>query len=308
MKILVTGGAGFIGSHLCETLLNKLYKVFCLDNFYTCSRENIKHLINNPNFKLLERDIVDLFDIKVDQVYNLACPASPVHYQRDPIKTLETSILGAKNMLELCKKNNCRFLQASTSEVYGDPLVHPQSENYFGNVNPIGIRACYDESKRAAETLVMDYKRRHNLDVKIVRIFNSYGPRMAINDGRVVSNFIVQALQSKDITVHGSGMQTRSFCYISDMVDGLIKMMDSNETGPINLGNPNEFSIINLANLVVKITGTNSKIVFGKLPEDDPKQRKPDITLAKEKINWEPKVTLEEGLNETIKYFKRILS
>lgn len=308
MKILVTGGAGFIGSNLCEALLNRGHRVICLDNLYTGSKENIKDLMDNPNFEFLEKDVTGPVDIEVDQIYNLACPASPVHYQKDPIRTFETSVLGIRNMLELCKRNNCVLLQASTSEVYGDPLEHPQTEKYWGNVNPIGVRSCYDEGKRAAETLIMDYKRMFGLKVKIVRIFNTYGPKMERDDGRVVSNFVVQALLGKDITVYGDGKQTRSFCYVSDMVNGLIKMMESYEVGPVNLGNPNEFTITDFANKVVDIIGGDAKIVFEELPEDDPKKRNPDITLAREKLGWEPRVQLDEGLLETIKYFKGIVN
>ncbi|MFH1591932.1 MAG: UDP-glucuronic acid decarboxylase family protein [Candidatus Woesearchaeota archaeon] len=308
MRILVTGGAGFIGSHLCGALLNKGHKVICLDNLYTGSKDNIKHLMDNPDFEFLEKDVTEPIDIEVDQIYNLACPASPVHYQKNPIKTFETSVLGIRNMLELCRKNGCVLLQASTSEIYGDPLEHPQTEKYWGNVNSIGIRACYDEGKRAAETLIMDYKRMYGLNVKIARIFNTYGPKMEIGDGRVVSNFVVQALQGKDITVFGDGNQTRSFCYISDMVEGLIKMMESNETGPTNLGNPNEFTITDFANKVVNLIGSGSKIIFEKLPEDDPKKRNPNITLAKEKLGWGPVVQLDEGLSKTINYFKGLIN
>jgi UDP-glucuronate decarboxylase len=308
-RILITGGAGFIGSHLCEKLLNEGNEVICVDNFFTGSKENIKHLFGNPYFEVLRHDITFPLYVEVDEIYNLACPASPIHYQFDPVQTTKTSVIGAINMLGLAKRLKIRILQASTSEVYGDPTVHPQKEDYWGNVNPIGPRACYDEGKRCAETLFFDYYRQHNLDIKVVRIFNTYGPRMLPNDGRVVSNFIVQALKGEDITVYGDGSQTRSFCYIDDMVDGIVKMMNTEKgfTGPINLGNSSEFSILELAEMIVKITKSKSKIVFKTLPQDDPKQRKPDITLAKSKLNWEPKVSLEEGLVKTIEYFKTVL-
>jgi UDP-glucuronate decarboxylase len=308
-RILITGGAGFIGSHLCERLLNEGNEVICVDNFFTGSKDNIKHLLGNPYFEVIRHDITFPLYVEVDEIYNLACPASPIHYQLDPVQTTKTSVLGAINMLGLAKRLNIRILQASTSEVYGDPTVHPQKEDYWGNVNPIGPRACYDEGKRCAETLFFDYYRQHNLDIKVVRIFNTYGPRMLPNDGRVVSNFIVQALKGEDITVYGDGSQTRSFCYIDDMVDGIIKMMNTEKgfTGPINLGNPSEFSILELAEMVIKLTKSKSKIVFKPLPQDDPKQRQPDISLAKSKLNWEPKVPLEEGLIRTIEYFKTIL-
>ncbi|WP_461872504.1 UDP-glucuronic acid decarboxylase family protein [Hydrogenobaculum sp.] len=308
-RILITGGAGFIGSHLCERLLNEGNEVICVDNFFTGSKDNIKHLLGNPYFEMIRHDITFPLYVEVDEVYNLACPASPIHYQFDPVQTTKTSVIGAINMLGLAKRLKIRILQASTSEVYGDPTVHPQKEDYWGNVNPIGPRACYDEGKRCAETLFFDYYRQHNLDIKVVRIFNTYGPRMLPNDGRVVSNFIVQALKGEDITVYGDGSQTRSFCYIDDMVDGIIKMMNTEKgfTGPINLGNPSEFSILELAEMVIKLTKSKSKIVFKPLPQDDPKQRQPDISLAKSKLNWEPKVPLEEGLVRTIEYFKTIL-
>jgi len=308
VRILVTGGAGFIGSHLCEALLKEGNYVICLDNFSTGFRDNINHLMGDDNFKIIEQDVCDPVDLEIDEIYSLACPASPVHYQNNPIKTFETTIFGIRNMLKLCQRNNCKLLQASTSEVYGDPSEHPQKESYWGNVNPVGIRSCYDEGKRGAETLIMDYKRMHNLNVKIIRIFNTYGPNMAENDGRVVSNFIVQALNGKDITIYGRGDQTRSFCYVSDMVDGLIRMMGSNQTGPINLGNPGEFTILELAEKVIKFTGSGSKLVFNELPSDDPTRRKPSIELAKEHLGWEPEVMLDEGLGKTIDYFKTIKS
>jgi Nucleoside-diphosphate-sugar epimerases len=308
-RILITGGAGFIGSHLCERLLEEGNEVICVDNFFTGSKENIKHLLGNPYFEVLRHDITFPLYVEVDEIYNLACPASPIHYQFDPVQTTKTSVMGAINMLGLAKRLKIRILQASTSEVYGDPTVHPQKEDYWGNVNPIGPRACYDEGKRCAETLFFDYHRQHNLDIKVVRIFNTYGPRMLPNDGRVVSNFIVQALKGEDITVYGDGSQTRSFCYIDDMVDGIIKMMNSPKgfTGPVNLGNPSEFSILELAEMILKLTKSKSKIVFKPLPQDDPKQRQPDITLAKSRLNWEPKVPLQEGLIKTIEYFKAFL-
>lgn len=307
-KVLVTGGAGFIGSHLCEKLLQKGYIVICLDNLFTGSKKNIKTLLENENFRFIEQDIIEPLDIEVDQIYNLACPASPPHYQHDPIKTTKTSVLGILNMLDLAKKYNAKLLQASTSEVYGDPLEHPQKESYWGNVNPIGIRSCYDEGKRCAETLVMDYRRQYNIDTKIIRIFNTYGPNMHPEDGRVVSNFIIQALKNEDITVYGDGTQTRSFCYVSDLIDGIIKTMETNDiTGPINLGNPSERTVLNLAELIIKMTNSSSKIIYKSLPKDDPVRRKPDITLAKEILNWEPTVAIEEGLTKTIEYFSQIL-
>jgi UDP-glucuronate decarboxylase len=306
-KILVTGGAGFIGSHLCERLLNDGNEVICLDNFFTGSKKNIIHLMNNPYFEVIRHDIEEPILLEVDEIYNLACPASPIHYQFDPVKTIKTSVMGAINVLEIARKTKAKILQASTSEVYGDPEVHPQVETYRGNVNPIGPRACYDEGKRCAETLFFDYYRQYNVDIKVVRIFNTYGPRMAINDGRVVSNFIIQALQNKDITIYGDGNQTRSFCYVDDLINGLIKMMKSNETGPINLGNPEEITIKDLAEIIIKLTNSKSKIIYKPLPQDDPKQRLPDITLAKTKLNWKPTVKLEEGLKRTIQYFRKIL-
>lgn len=308
-KILVTGGAGFIGSHLCERLLNEGNKVTCLDNFFTGSKENMLPMIGHPNFELVERDVTWFYVKDVDEIYNLACPASPIHYQYDPVKTMSTSILGAINMLELAKGIGAKILQSSTSEVYGDPLIHPQVESYWGNVNPIGVRSCYDEGKRSAETLFMDYYRQFQVPIKIVRIFNTYGPKMLPNDGRVVSNFIMAALQERDIEIYGSGEQTRSFQYIDDLVEGMMRMMDTDNSfvGPINIGNPREFTIAELAEKVLEVTGSRSKIVYKPLPYDDPRKRKPDITLAKEKLNWEPTIRLEEGLVKTVEYFKNIL-
>lgn len=306
-RILVTGGAGFIGSHLCERLLSEGNYVICLDNFFTGSKDNVKHLLENKNFELIEHDITEEFFADVEQIYNLACPASPVHYQYNPVKTLKTSVLGIMNMLELAKKCNARILQASTSEVYGDPNVHPQTENYWGNVNPIGLRSCYDEGKRCAETLMMDYHRNESVDVRIVRIFNTYGPKMDENDGRVVSNFIIQALKGEDITVYGDGLQTRSFCYINDLVDGIIKLMDSNYVGPVNLGNDSERTILDFAKMIIEMTESNSKIVHKDLPSDDPMQRKPDLTLAKQELNWQPTTDIKVGIAQTIKYFKEQL-
>lgn len=306
-KILVTGGAGFLGSHLCTKLVLEGHHVLCVDNYFTGSKKNIEYLLEHKNFEVIRQDICFPLYVEVDEIYNLACPASPVHYQHDPIQTMKTSILGAYNMLGLAKRTGAKILQASTSEVYGDPLVHPQTEEYWGNVNPIGIRSCYDEGKRAAETLFMDYVRIHNVDAKIVRIFNTYGPRMAANDGRVVSNFIIQALKGEDITIYGDGLQTRSFCFVADLIDGITKMMNSNFRGPFNLGNPNEFTMLGLAKMIIELTGSKSKIVFWELPEDDPRQRQPDITKAKELLNWEPKVELQAGLIQTIGYFKSLL-
>jgi UDP-glucuronate decarboxylase len=305
-KILVTGGAGFVGSHLCEKLLSLGHEVFCLDNFFTGNKSNISHLVSNENFEIIRHDIIHPFFIEVDEIYNLACPASPPQYQYNPIKTMKTSVLGSINMLGLAKRVKAKILQASTSEIYGDPEVHPQTESYFGNVNPIGVRSCYDEGKRCAETLFMDYHTENNVKIKIIRIFNTYGPNMNPNDGRVVSNFIMQALKGKDITLYGDGSQTRSFQYIDDLVDGLIKMMDSKDDiiGPFNMGNPNEISMLTLAETILKLTQSNSKLVFEPLPKDDPKRRKPDITLAKQKLNWEPNIKLETGLLKTIDYFK----
>ena len=307
-RILVTGGAGFIGNHLCRRLLNESNHVICLDNFFTGLKKHIEDMLGNPNFELIEHDIVDPVDIKVDQIYNLACPASPPHYQYDPVKTMKTSVLGIINMLELAKKYNATLLHASTSEVYGNPLVHPQQETYWGNVNPIGIRSCYDEGKRAAETLMMDYHRQYGVDIRIIRIFNTYGPNMDPKDGRVVSNCIVQAINNQDITVYGDGSQTRSFCYVSDLVDGAIKMMNNDKKfiGPVNLGNPSERTVLNLAEIVLEMTGSKSKITFKELPSDDPVKRKPDITKAQEILGWEPKVDIKDGLAKTIEYFKSI--
>lgn len=305
-RILVTGGAGFIGSHLCERLLQEGHEVICVDNFYTGTKDNIKHLMNNPYFEIIRHDITFPLYVEVDEIYHLACPASPVHYQNDPVFTIKTAVHGTINMLGLAKRTKAKIILASTSEVYGDPEVHPQPEEYWGNVNPIGPRACYDEGKRCAETLFFDYHRQHKVKVKIARIFNTYGPRMQINDGRVISNFIVQALRGEDITVYGDGSQTRSFCYIDDMVEGLIRLMNTPDeiTGPINLGNPNETPILELAQKIIELTGSNSKIVFKPLPQDDPRRRCPDITKAKIILNWEPKISLEEGLKRTIEYFK----
>ena len=308
-QILVTGGAGFIGSHLCERLVKEGNSVICLDNFYSGAKENIWHLIGHPGFELVRHDVTEPYRVEVDEIYNLACPASPVYYQYDPIQTTKTSVFGTFHMLGLAKRTKARMLQASTSEVYGDPAVHPQEENYWGNVNPIGIRSCYDEGKRCAESLCFDYHRIHNVDVKVIRIFNTYGPRMAVNDGRVVSNFVVQALRGEDITIYGDGSQTRSFQYVSDLVEGMIKMMASPKdfTGPVNLGNPGEFTMIELAEKVLSKVGGRSKIVFKPLPQDDPKMRRPDISLAKKKLDWEPKVSLDEGLDEVIRYFRQKL-
>ena len=308
-RILVTGGAGFIGSHLCEELIKRGNDVICLDNFFTGSKDSIRHLLGNNHFELVRHDITKEYFIEVDEIYNLACPASPPHYQYNPIKTAKTSVLGIINMLGLAKRCRARILQASTSEVYGDPNVHPQKETYWGNVNPIGIRSCYDEGKRMAETLMFDYHRQNNVDIRVIRIFNTYGPNMNKNDGRVVSNFIVQALQNKDITIYGDGSQTRSFCYVLDLINGMIKMME-NEIGfigPVNLGNPVETSILDFAKFIIELTGSKSKIVFLPLPSDDPTQRKPDISLAKEKLNWEPSVDVKDGLLKTIEYFKKVI-
>lgn len=309
-RILVTGGAGFLGSHLCEKLLNDENEIVCVDNFYTGRRANIMHLLSNPMFEVLRHDICFPLYVEVDEIYNLACPASPVHYQFDPVQTTKTSVHGSINMLGLAKRVKAKILQASTSEVYGDPKVHPQKETYWGNVNPIGARSCYDEGKRCAETLFFDYHRQHKLRIKVARIFNTYGPRMHPNDGRVISNFIMQALRGKPITIYGDGTQTRSFCYVDDMIDALIRLMNSpdNFTGPVNLGNPQEYSILELAHMVLDLTKSKSKIVFKPLPEDDPVQRQPDIGLAKKRLKWRPKVGLEDGLKETIKYFKKLLS
>jgi len=308
MTILVTGGAGFLGSHLCEKLLAQGKDVLCVDNFFTGTKSNIKHLLSNPHFEFLRHDVTQPLHVEVEQIYNLACPASPVHYQNDPIQTTKTNVLGALNMLGLAKRLKVRILQASTSEVYGNPLVHPQPESYWGNVNTMGERSCYDEGKRCAETLFYDYHRKHGVDIRVMRIFNTYGPRMHPADGRVVSNFIVQALKGEDITIYGDGSQTRSFCYVDDLVDGMIRLMNSDEyVGPINIGNPNEFTMLELAVKVLQQTQSKSSIRYCPLPADDPTQRKPDITLAKEKLNWEPKIQLNEGLIDTIAYFKGIL-
>ncbi len=308
-RILITGGAGFLGSHLCERLLAERQEVLCLDNFFTGSKDNIRHLLGDPHFECIRHDITNPIYLEVDQIYNLACPASPIHYQFNPIKTIKTSVMGAINTLGIAKRVKARILQASTSEVYGDPEVHPQDEGYWGRVNPIGIRSCYDEGKRAAECLMMDYHRQNRVDVKIVRIFNTYGPRMAVHDGRVVSNFIVQALKGEAITVYGDGSQTRSFCYVDDLVEGLIRMMESAEgfTGPVNLGTPEEFTILELARTLIGMTGSASRIDFRELPQDDPVQRRPDIALAREKLGWEPRVQLAEGLKKTIAYFQKVL-
>ena len=307
-RILVTGGAGFIGSHLCERLLARGDEVLCVDNFFTSRRQNIKHLHNNSSFEFMRHDITWPLYVEVDQIYNLACPASPVHYQFDPVQTTKTNVHGAINMLGLAKRLKCRILQASTSEVYGDPMEHPQKESYWGNVNPIGLRACYDEGKRCAETLFFDYHRQHNLQVRVIRIFNTYGPRMHPNDGRVVSNFIVRALKDEPIPIYGTGDQTRSFCYVDDLVTGMIRMMDQDElAGPINLGNPGEFTIMELATMVRELTGSKSEITFYPLPQDDPVRRKPDISLAKTKLGWEPTILLREGLIRTIAYFRELL-
>ena len=309
-KILVTGGAGFLGSHLCDKLIHAGHDVLCADNFFTGSKINIEHLRNHNRFELMRHDITFPLYVEVDQIYNLACPASPVHYQFDPVQTTKTNVHGSINMLGLAKRVNAKILQASTSEVYGDPEVPPQVEGYWGSVNPIGIRSCYDEGKRCAETLFFDYHRQYNLKIKVMRIFNTYGPRMKLDDGRVVSNFIVQALKGEDITIYGDGQQTRSFCYVDDLLDGMVKLMNSGDdfVGPVNMGNPNEMTMLELANLIICQVGGKSKIVFFPLPKDDPKKRKPDITLAKSKLGWEPKVKLEDGLKETIGYFKHYLA
>jgi len=308
MRILVTGGAGFLGSHLCDRLIEDGNEVICLDNLFTGRKQNIVHLLGNPYFEFVRHDVIDPFKFEVDQIYNLACPASPPHYQYNPIKTTKTSVMGAINCLGLAKRVHARIFQASTSEVYGDPLVHPQEESYWGHVNPIGARSCYDEGKRCAETLFFDYHRQNGVDIRIARIFNTYGPRMLANDGRVVSNFIVQALKGEDITIYGDGTQTRSFCFYSDLIEGFVRLMNQDETtGPINIGNPNEFTMLELAEQVIKLTGTGSKIAHLELPSDDPKQRQPDISLAKKHLDWEPRVNLEKGLQETISYFKKDL-
>jgi UDP-glucuronate decarboxylase len=309
-RVLVTGGAGFLGSHLCERLLSDGCDVLCVDNFYSGTKDNVAHLVGNPRFELMRHDVTFSLYVEVDEIYNLACPASPIHYQWDPVQTTKTSVHGAINMLGLARRTKAKIFQASTSEVYGDPEVHPQQESYWGRVNPIGIRSCYDEGKRCAETLFFDYHRQHALEIKVVRIFNTYGPRMHPNDGRVVSNFIVQALRGEDITIYGDGSQTRSFCYVDDLIDGFMRLMASPKevTGPINMGNPGEFTIRELAETVLKLVGGNSKLIMMPLPQDDPKQRRPDITLAKSALDWEPKIKLEEGLGRTIDYFRNFLA
>jgi UDP-glucuronate decarboxylase len=309
-KILVTGGAGFLGSHLCERLLSDGNDVLCVDNFYTGTKNNVKHLLSNPYFELMRHDVTFPLYVEVDEIYNLACPASPPHYQFDPVQTTKTSVHGAINMLGLAKRLKAKILQASTSEVYGDPEIHPQTEDYWGRVNPIGIRSCYDEGKRCAETLFFDYWRQHQVDIKVVRIFNTYGPRMDPNDGRVVSNFIMQALQGKDITIYGDGQQTRSFCYVDDLIDGMIRMMNGpvDFTGPVNIGNPGEFTMLELAQQVISLTKSKSKLIFMPLPQDDPKQRQPNIELAKSRLNWQPKINLDAGLIQTIDFFKKSLA
>jgi UDP-glucuronate decarboxylase len=308
-RVLVTGGAGFLGSHLCERLIDQGHEVLCVDNFYTGARRNVAHLIDNPNFELMRHDVTFPLFVEVDEIYNLACPASPIHYQYDPVQTTKTSVHGAINMLGLAKRRRAKIFQASTSEVYGDPTVHPQPEEYWGNVNPIGFRSCYDEGKRCAETLFFDYRRQHNLRIKVARIFNTYGPRMHPNDGRVVSNFVVQALKGEPITLYGDGEQTRSFCYVDDLVEGFLRFMDTGDevTGPINLGNPGEFTIRQLAEKVIELTGAKSEIVFKPLPQDDPMQRQPNIAKAKQHLDWEPKIALEQGLQKTIAYFDGLL-
>ncbi len=309
-KILVTGGAGFIGSHLCERLLAEGHSVICLDNFFSGDRDNVAHLLGKPDFTLVEHDVTEPFHFVVDEIYNLACPASPVFYQSDPVKTTRTSVLGAINVLELAREAGAKVLQASTSEVYGDPAVHPQNEQYWGNVNPIGLRSCYDEGKRCAESLFFDYRRRYGVRIKVVRIFNTYGPRMAVNDGRVISNFVVQALRGDDITIYGNGQQTRSFQYVSDLVEGMVRMMDSGDafSGPVNLGNPGEFTMLELAEKVLSKTNSHSRLIFKPLPEDDPKMRRPDISLAARRLKWQPQVPLDEGLDAVIAYFREKLA
>jgi len=308
-KVLVTGGAGFLGSHLCEKLLNQGHEVVCMDNYFTGQKQNVVHILNNPYFELIRHDVTMPFFIEVDEIYNLACPASPVHYQYNPIKTVKTSVMGAINMLGLAKRIRAKVLQASTSEVYGDPEIHPQTESYWGHVNPIGPRSCYDEGKRVAETLFVNYHKQNKVRIKIIRIFNTYGPRMHPNDGRVVSNFIIQALKGEDITIYGEGTQTRSFCYVDDLLEGMVRLMNSREdfTGPVNIGNPGEYTMIELAEKILKLTGSKSKLSHMPLPADDPMQRKPDITLAKKELGWEPTIPLEEGLKRTIEYFKTIV-
>jgi UDP-glucuronate decarboxylase len=308
-KILVTGGAGFLGSHLCDRLVEQGHHVLCVDNYFTGSKRNIEHLLDRKNFEVIRQDICIPLYVEVDEIYNLACPASPVHYQRDPVQTTKTSIIGAYNMLGLAKRTGAKILQASTSEIYGDPIVHPQPESYWGNVNPIGIRSCYDEGKRAAETLFFDYHRMHDVRIKVMRIFNTYGPRMAEADGRVVSNFIIQALRYQDITIYGDGLQTRSFCYVDDLLNGMMALMDSDDsiTGPVNIGNPGEFTIRELAEKVIFITGSTSSIIEKPLPQDDPRQRRPDISMAKSVLGWEPKIQLQQGLKKTIDYFRGVV-
>ncbi len=308
-SILITGGAGFLGSHICDVLLNQGHEVICLDNFFTGDKRNIEHLMQNPRFELMRHDVTFPAYVEVDEIYNMACPASPIHYQHDPVQTTKTSVHGAINMLGLAKRLNCKILQASTSEVYGDPEVHPQKEEYWGNVNPIGLRSCYDEGKRCAETLFFDYRRQHNLAIKVVRIFNTYGPRMHPDDGRVVSNFILQALRGEPITIYGDGSQTRSFCYVDDLVRGIIALMGTSAdfTGPMNLGNDREITVLTLAEIIIDIVGSKSEIIRKPLPADDPKQRRPDLTLAREKIDWEPKTSLETGIRNTVKYFDQLL-
>jgi UDP-glucuronate decarboxylase len=308
-RVMVTGGAGFLGSHLCERLLGNGCEVLCVDNFFTGARQNIEHLLPNPSFELLRHDITFPLYVEVDQIYNLACPASPVHYQFDPVQTVKTRVVGAVNMLGLAKRTKARILQASTSEVYGDPTLHPQPESYWGHVNPIGPRSCYDEGKRCAETLFFDYHRQNGVEIRVVRIFNTYGPRMHPRDGRVISNFIVQALQGADITIYGDGRQTRSFCYVDDLIEGLVRMMDNELgfVGPVNVGNPGEFTMLELANAVIRLTGSSSRLVFVPLPQDDPRQRQPDITLATQQLQWQPTVSLEKGLPKTIEFFKSLL-
>ena len=308
MRCLVTGGAGFLGSHLCERLLNDGHEVICLDNYFTGRMANVAHLRDNRNFELIRHDVTEPILLEVDRIFNLACPASPIHYQFNPVKTIKTSVMGAINMLGMAKRVKARILQASTSEVYGDPAVHPQTEDYWGNVNPIGIRSCYDEGKRVAETLFMDYHRQNNVDIRIVRIFNTYGPRMLMNDGRVVSNFIVQALKGEDITIYGDGSQTRSFCYVDDLIEGFVRMMDQDKIiGPVNIGNPGEFTMLELAKEVLDLTGSKSKIVYKPLPGDDPKMRRPNIDLAKSALGWEPTIPLRQGLEKTIVFFEELL-
>jgi UDP-glucuronate decarboxylase len=309
-RVLVTGGAGFLGSHLCDRLIQDGADVLCLDNFFTGTKRNVRHLIKHPSFELMRHDITFPLYVEVDRIYNLACPASPIHYQHDPVQTTKTSVHGAINMLGLAKRVKARILQASTSEIYGDPEIHPQKESYWGRVNPVGPRSCYDEGKRCAETLFFDYQHQHNLDIKVVRIFNTYGPRMHPNDGRVISNFIVQAIKGEDITIYGDGRQTRSFCYVDDLIEGFVRMMNSEQgfTGPVNMGNPSEFTMLELADKVLSLVGGKSKPTFCSLPTDDPKQRQPDISLAKQKLDWKPKISLEDGLKETINYFKKLLN